>query len=88
MDGETGWMLIYIEKSVYNRINNQTPNPWSKIQGMVLKPTKVYQALRPEHFSRSYLETSMGGESHRWRGALCIYFLPARDAGFFCLLKI
>jgi hypothetical protein len=34
-------------------------------------PTKVYQALHPEHFSRSCVERRAGAARHRWWGALC-----------------
>lgn len=52
---------------------------------MATKPTKVYQALHPEHFSRSCPERDMGGVSHRWWGALCYLKLSGQQeiVGFF-----
>ncbi len=43
----------------------RNPEVWHKI------PTKVYQALHPEHFSRSCVERRAGAARHRWWGALC-----------------
>jgi len=42
---------------------------------MAQKTDQGQEAPRSEHLDRSYPERDMGGESHRWRGALCFPFI-------------
>lgn len=50
------------------------PNPYEQSHRKVWQqnPLQSTELLVQSTCSGSYLETGMGGESHRWRGALCI----------------
>jgi len=59
------------------------PNPYGQnCKVWHKKLTKVYQALHPEHFSQSYLETSMGIRKDIAGGELYV-IQPARNWWFF-----
>lgn len=46
--------------------------------GHGLKNRLRIESSPSEHLKRSCGETCMGGASHRWRGALCLYTNPTK----------